>query len=107
MSAPVTSSGDAPSRTESDAAVGEIAREAARKRAARAKPAREIWFGLGMFGLVGWSVAAPAVLGVALGAWLDRAFPSDFSWTLALMLAGVTVGCWNAWRWVSRESRHD
>jgi len=98
---------EAPPPADADAATSAIAREAARKRRARADPAREVWFGLGMFGLVGWSVAAPAVLGVALGAWLDRAFPSDFSWTLALLLAGVTVGCWNAWRWVIREGRND
>lgn len=107
MTRPSADPGGSRSANDADAAAREIAGEAARKREARAHPARDIWFGLGMFGLVGWSVAAPALLGVLLGLWLDRAFPSDFSWTLALLLAGVTVGCWNAWRWVSRESQHD
>ncbi|WP_442936068.1 AtpZ/AtpI family protein [Nostoc sp.] len=29
---------------------------------------------------------------MALGIWLDLRFPSQFSWTLALMLAGLTIG---------------
>ena len=28
-----------------------------------------------------------------------------FSWTLALLLAGVTLGCFNAWYWVSGERK--
>ena len=84
-----------------------VRRKAARKAAAASRPRRGVWFGLGMFGLVGWAVAVPTLLGVALGAWLDRAWPAGFSWTLALMLAGVVLGCFNAWFWVQRESRHD
>ena len=95
------------SDAENDAAVGEIARETARKQKARAAAPYGVWFGLGMLGLVGWSVAVPTLGGVALGLWLDRMYPSDFSWTLALMIAGATLGCWNAWRWVEREGRGD
>ena len=61
-----------------------------------------------MFGLVGWAVALPAIAGVGLGAWLDLNLRNqDFNWTLALLLAGVAVGCVNAWYWISRESRDD
>lgn len=85
-----------------------IARKAARKEAARERgEGRGLWFGFGMFGLVGWAVAVPTLIGVALGAWLDRKAPAGFSWTLALLLGGVALGCLNAWWWVSRESRGD
>ncbi len=57
-----------------------------------------------MFGLVGWSVAIPALIGVALGMWIDFRRPSQYSWTLMLMLIGIALGCLNAWRWVHRES---
>jgi ATP synthase protein I len=47
----------------------------------------------------------PALIGVALGAWLDRHYPGAHAWTLALLLAGLTLGCFNAWRWVAQEDR--
>jgi ATP synthase protein I len=82
---------------------GEVGAREVRKIRARRQQDRTIWFGLGMFGLVGWSVAIPTVLGVALGVWLDMTWPGRFSWTLALLLAGATLGCLNAWYWVSQE----
>jgi len=85
-----------------------IARKAERKEAAeRRGEGRGVWFGLGMFGLVGWAVAVPTLLGIALGVWLDRVAPAGFSWTLALLLAGVALGCLNAWWWVNKESRDE
>ncbi|TCP38912.1 AtpZ/AtpI family protein [Rhodovulum marinum] len=84
-----------------------IARKAARKEAAQRGTGRGVWFGFGMFGLVGWAVAVPTLIGVALGAWLDRAVGGEFSWTLALLLGGVALGCVNAWFWVTKESRDD
>jgi len=60
---------------------------------------------LGMFGLVGWSVAIPTLIGIVLGIWIDRRWPSPFSWTLMLLTIGVIIGCLNAWAWVSRQRR--
>ena len=74
-----------------------------RKLAARHDPPRTIWFGLGMFGLVGWSIAVPTLIGVAAGVWIDRKWPGRQSWTMMLMLTGLAVGCYHAWRWVYRE----
>ena len=83
----------------------EIGAKAARKLRAQRHVTRTVWFGLGMMGLIGWSVAIPTVLGAALGLWLDRRYPGGRSWTLALLVAGLTVGCWNAWHWVSKEDK--
>ena len=52
-----------------------IGRKADRHQRARGRPKHGLWFGLCMFGLVGWSVAVPTVLGIALGIWLDREWP--------------------------------
>lgn len=64
-----------------------------------------IWFGLGTMGLIGWSVAVPTLLGAGLGIWLDRQFPEGHSYTLALLVAGLCLGCFNAWHWLSKEQR--
>jgi ATP synthase protein I len=85
----------------------EIGRKAGRRLKARSEKDRGVWFGLGMFGLVGWSVAVPTVLGIALGLWLDAKLDSAISWTLTMLFVGVVLGCLNAWYWVKRESRHN
>ena len=82
-----------------------IAAKQQRKIEARREGDRSAWFGLGMFGLVGWSVALPSLIGIAIGLWIDDHWPSRFSWTLMLLVLGVCVGCLNAWWWVERESR--
>ena|SRR5690554_6657892 len=76
-----------------------------RKLRARKVRDRTVFHGLGAAGIVGWSVAVPTLIGALAGLWLDRAWPGDFSWTLALLLGGVALGCLNAWYWVSLESR--
>lgn len=76
-----------------------------RKLKAQRRVTQTIWSGLGMMGLVGWSVAVPTVLGAALGIWLDRRYPGIHSWTLTLLIAGLAIGCLNAWHWVVREDR--
>ncbi|BBM85833.1 AtpZ/AtpI family protein [Candidatus Uabimicrobium amorphum] len=62
-------------------------------------------FWIGMFGLVGWSVAIPTIIGISLGIWLDKTYPGKHSWTLMLLVAGVAVGCWQAWYWIKEESK--
>lgn len=83
----------------------ELARKARRKLRARREGDRGIWFGLGTMGLVGWSVAIPTVLGIAVGVWLDArtAGGRAISWTLTGLLVGVFLGCLNAWFWIERE----
>ena len=64
-----------------------------------------LWSGLGLMGVVGWSVVVPTLLGAALGLWLDGRYPGGRAWTLALLMAGLTLGCLNAWHWVSKEDQ--
>ena len=82
----------------------EIGAKAARKLRAR-KTTQGIWFGLGMMGLIGWSVVVPTLLGAALGIWLDNRHPGKYSWTLTLLVIGLVIGCLNAWHWVSKEDK--
>jgi ATP synthase protein I len=78
---------------------------AARKLKAQRNTAPGIWFGLGMMGIIGWSVAIPTLLGAALGVWLDKHYPGTHSWTLALLAFGLAIGCFNAWHWIAREDK--
>ena len=79
--------------------------KATRKLKARRNPAPGVWVGLGMMGLIGWSVALPTLLGAGLGLWLDRQYPGTHSWTLALLVAGLAIGCFNAWHWMAKEEK--
>jgi len=78
-----------------------------RKLKARRERDRSVWFGLGMFGMVGWSVAIPTLIGIALGIWVDTTWDGPYSWTLMLLFIGVMIGCLNAWYWIKRESKRD
>ena len=80
-----------------------VAAQAARKLKAQRGTKKSVWFGLGMSGLIGWSVTVPTLIGAALGIWVDRNYPSTLSWTLMLLLLGLIIGCLNAWHWVDSE----
>ena len=98
---------DGPQRTPKNdpTMAGQVGAKAARKLKARRNATPGVWFGLGMMGLVGWSVAVPTLLGAALGIWLDKHQPGAHSWTLALLVAGLAIGCINAWHWVAKEDK--
>ncbi len=59
-----------------------------------------------MSGLIGWSVAVPTRCSVLLGLWLDTKYRGRFSWTLALLFAGLSIGCLNAWHWVAQQDQN-
>ncbi len=67
----------------------------------------EIMFGLGLFGIVGWSIAVPTLMGIFLGVFLDKKFTQSFSWTLTLLFAGVVIGSLNAWHWIKQKTGDD
>ncbi|MDY7564243.1 AtpZ/AtpI family protein [Pseudomonas sp. RTC3] len=83
----------------------QIGVKAARKLKAQRQVNQTVWSGLGMMGLIGWSVTLPTLLGAALGFWLDKHYPGSHSWTLALLALGLGLGCFNAWHWVAKEGR--
>ncbi len=84
-----------------------VEKKTARKLIARGQRRHSVWFGLGMFGLVGWSIAIPSLLGIIAGLWIDHTWPSRVSWTITLLFVGIVLGCLQAWYWISRESSHE
>lgn len=83
--------------------VKQVDAKVALKLQARRRKNAGIWFGLGTMGIIGWSVAVPTLIGVGIGIWLDSHYGEQRSWTLALLLAGLAIGCFTAWNWVSKE----
>ncbi len=81
-----------------------IGSKADRKLKARRNAGGRTWFGLGLMGLVGWSIAIPTVIGILAGIWIDNTFHSPFSWTLMLLVVGVLIGCLNVWYWLRKEA---
>ncbi len=81
----------------------QVNQKASRKIEAR-QHKKSIWFVLGMFGMVGWSVVTPTLICIAIGVWIDTHIPSPYSWTLMLLVVGLFLGCLTAWYWIEKES---
>lgn len=85
--------------------IEKIRRKEKRKLRAQSKKDQAVWFGLGLFGVIGWSVMVPTLIGIAVGIWADRRWPGQISWTLTFLFAGIILGCLNAWYWVEKERK--
>lgn len=83
---------------------GEVERQGERRRRARRAGDRGFWFGLSSFGMVGWSIAVPTLLGVALGVWLDARLGGGIRYTLSFLIAGLVLGMTNVWRWIQLQA---
>lgn len=79
--------------------------KAKRKVRARQERSSGIWSWLGMWGMVGWSVALPSVVGVIFGSYIDRIWEGTIIWSITLLFVGLVLGCLNAWFWIRREGR--
>lgn len=92
-----------PQPPDSESLTESVAKKEERKITARKEASRGIWFGLGMFGMVGWSVAIPTVIGIAVGIWFDRMLGTRISCTISCLVLGMALGCILAWYWIQRE----
>ena len=86
-----------------DASAKAIRRRAERMQQTRNEPKYSPLNGLGVFGVIGWSVALPTVAGAFIGMWLNRVAPQSFSWPMALILGGAVVGAMVAWSWIDKS----
>jgi ATP synthase protein I len=58
---------------------------------------------VGQIGVLGWIIVAPTLIGLFLGRWLDQRLGTGIFWSAPLLLVGVVVGCWSAWRWMQAK----
>jgi ATP synthase protein I len=58
---------------------------------------------VGRIGVLGWVIVAPTLLGLFVGRFLDRSFGSGIFWSAGLLVLGVAMGFWSAWKWMHRQ----
>jgi ATP synthase protein I len=58
---------------------------------------------VGQIGVLGWIIVAPTVIGVFIGRWADRVIGTGIFWSATLLVVGVALGFWSAWRWMQRQ----
>lgn len=55
---------------------------------------------LAQIGVLGWIIVTPLLIGTFIGRWFDHVFGSGIFCTAPLMMLGLALGCWSAWKWV-------
>ncbi len=80
------------------------AREAIeREKRGREMPEPSLGARLGQIGILGWTIVVPTLLCLFIGRWLDRTFKTDVFFSATLLMIGVAIGFWSAWRWMHRR----
>ncbi len=65
---------------------------------------RSIFLNAGLLSVYGFQMVVPVLLGIFIGRFLDKHFPTDsFSWTLNFILLGFILGFISAYKWSTRE----
>lgn len=64
---------------------------------------RSLWQNLSMVGALGWLIVTPTLLGVLVGRWLDGRFETNIFFTGALIVLGISIGCYLAWQRITNE----
>ncbi len=91
-----------PTPDEGDPLVKAAQRDAERDRRGRENGELSVGRRLAQIGVLGWMIVTPILIGLFLGRWLDRVLHSGLFWTAPLLLVGLGLGCWSAWKWVEK-----
>ncbi len=67
------------------------------------KARRSLSMGLAQFGLIGFIILIPAIIGAIIGNRLDP--PQSYTWTVFFLLAGLLLGIISAFLWIRKEIR--
>jgi ATP synthase protein I len=87
-------------RPEDNQLIASIRQHTVRRQ--RAEREGEPSFGryLAQVGVLGWTIVLPTLIGTFIGRWLDQRLGTGIFWTGPLLIMGVVIGCWVAWRWM-------
>ena len=56
---------------------------------------------LAQIGVLGWIFVVPTLAGLFFGRWLDTLFETGIFWSAPMMLFGLCIGGWTAWKWMN------
>ena len=85
---------------EKDPLIREVRTHQARRAAWERDGEASVGRRLAQIGVLGWIIVAPMLGGIALGRWLDGRFDTGLFWTAPLLMVGLGLGGWFAWRWM-------
>ncbi len=86
---------------ETDPLVEEIRRASARRDRWLREGDMSVGRRLAQIGVLGWIFVVPTLAGLFFGRWLDTQFSSGIFWSAPLMLLGLCIGGWTAWKWMN------
>jgi len=58
---------------------------------------------IGQIGVLGWMIVTPALIGLFAGRYLDHRLGTGIFWSAPLLIVGVAIGFWAAWRWMHQQ----
>ena len=85
---------------EPDPLLKEAARRSARRLHGADQGEASVAHLLAQIGVLGWIIVVPTLLGLFAGRWLDRALGTGLFFTAPLLMLGLALGCWSAWKWI-------
>ncbi|MCF8485020.1 MAG: AtpZ/AtpI family protein [Rhodobacteraceae bacterium] len=85
---------------EKDPLVREVRQEQARRAAWLREGDESVGRRLAQIGVLGWIIVTPMLGGIFAGRWLDARYDTGLFWTAPLLMVGLGLGGWFAWRWM-------
>lgn len=86
---------------ENDPMVTEVRRHRERRERWLREGEMSVGRRLAQIGVLGWIFVIPTLGGLFLGRWLDARFDTGIFWSAPLMLIGLFIGGWTAWKWMN------
>lgn len=58
---------------------------------------------LAQIGILGWIIVTPILAALFFGRWLDNYLEAGIFWTSPLLIFGLGIGGWTAWKWMNTQ----
>ncbi|MBU1175747.1 MAG: AtpZ/AtpI family protein [Alphaproteobacteria bacterium] len=88
-------------KSDTDPLVKEVERERERRRRWEREGDMSVGRRLAQIGVLGWILVIPTLAGLFLGRWLDANLGTGIFWSAPLMIVGLVIGGWTAWKWMN------